>query len=220
MSVEVKNSKDCDFFIFPSNFVWWKKIENHLELKEKYLPLIKQDYELNKDVYKLKKTWDCEVTSSFFNQNLIIPFLKDDFIQSVIWNPMDEMLSHIIESVPQFPLIAPSESKIVEMWYNVYEKNNWQEIHSHSANFKGTSVFSGIYIMELNEKNGTTFCDKDAISCFSYHNIFTFVPENIEEGYVLLFPSELPHYVKPSLNNRTTISFNVTSNYADIPRNT
>jgi len=203
-------------YLFPVPFVWWTKIENHLEIKEKYLPLINQDYELNKDAYDSKSTWSCLVTSSYFNAVPIFPLFDNSLFNTIIWNPLDTMLEELSVRVN---LPIPNQSIVTHAWYNKYDIGSWQEIHDHSPNTGGSETFSGIYLLDVKEKNSTVFYQQNSLRCFSPGKSHYFSTENIEEGYVIIFPSELAHFVKPSVNSRTTISFNISSDYGDVPSN-
>jgi len=201
-----------DHIIFPTHFVWWKRLENHEEIKERYIPIIDQDYELNSLIYNSKNDWDCNVTTSFFSEVSVSPIFDDYFIKNVVWQTMDIMIKELHNRIK---LPIPEESHLNHMWYNKYQKGQWQEIHNHNS---GNVSFSGIYLIDLNEKNNTVFYNKHNINCF-YAEKSLFSTNHIEEGSVIWFPSELSHYVKPSLANRTTISFNVYSKYANISSN-
>jgi hypothetical protein len=212
-------------FIFPTNFVWWTKIENHQEIKEKYLKLIDEDCRLNGEFYRKKNKWSCTVTSSFFDKYPVSFLFDDYFLKHIVWDPMDKMLKDINEILP---LRSADASEVTYMWYNKYDKGDWQEIHEHCGippkNYHRTkkidadrNSFSGIYLMDLTEENKTFFHDKSNIQCFTSDGSITLSTENFEEGYVILFPSELSHYVNQCVNSRTTVSFNIATSYGDLP---
>lgn len=209
------NTDSINFYIFPTPFVWWTKIENHLEIKNKYLPLIETDYNLNKKIYNQRSTWACNVTSSFFNESSQV--FDNTFFDNVVWSSVDKMLDELSTKLYRFPI--PSESRLCRVWYNKYDPGSWQEIHDHSPTFNQGETFSGVYLMDLNEKNGTVFYQQTKLRCFSSEYSQNFHTDSLDEGYVILFPSELSHYVKPSLNNKTTVSFNIASKYGNLPSN-
>jgi len=205
--------------IFPPDFVFWTSIENHKEVKDYLLPLIKQKEE---ESIKTPTRWYCDVNSSFeknsigennFNQFLLDPKI----IKDIVWNPLDKMLSEV-KNLP-----IPKESSISECWYNSYTIGQYQEIHNHLADsfivneksFKDT--FSLIYIIDSqDEKNRTMFYSLGPHSCTNELNNLTFDTSNEEsicEGTVLIFPCHLLHYVQPTKNSRTTISYNIASSF-------
>jgi len=198
------------FHIFPTKFVYWEKIKNHIEIKEKYSKIIDQDLDKNVEIYKDNFRWDCRCNSSFFQKTNGLDLFQTDFLNSVIWGPMDNMLKDLGVSIN---LPSPKNSNVTKIWYNKYEVGDWQEIHDHKTN-SHTVTYSGIYILELNEMNPTSFVDTNKIESWNMdENISSFYTKDIVEGSVILFPSELMHYVNPCKNSRTTISFNIFSEF-------
>lgn len=209
-------------FVFPAPFVWWKKVKEHEKIKEKYLPMIEEDYNLNRDSYNSKNSWNCEVTTSFF-QEKICSLFDETFYNDVIWDSIDKMIFDMTKRLDG--IRTPIESMVKQLWYNKYESGNWQEIHNHQAGNRfpvhfAMVSFSGIYLLDINEENATTFYTTQAnYGCYSpaHSPLCVFKTNHIPEGSVILFPSELSHYVNPCVNSRTTISFNIVSNYGDAP---
>lgn len=180
---------------FPAPFVWWKSIENHREIKETLLPLIKREVQENPERFKVP-AWDCEVYSSF---NCYTPFLNDPgFLEKVVWNPLDECLSEVRLSV------TPRESVLKSIWFNAYEPGFFQEAHNHIPH-----SFSGIYLLDVNEINTTNFLYNLSSRMLSQR----LSTRNLHEGDVIIFPSDLLHYVNPTLTSRVTISFNIETNF-------
>ena len=178
-------------YTFPGPFVWWGKVERHQEIKKVLLPQIDQLIkEIPEDL--VVPHWNCTVHSSFGKG---ISFLRDPVLKKeIVWDPLDACLSEV--TLTQRALT----SRISEIWFNQYEANFFQEVHDH-----GGASFSGIYLLELNEANSTAFFHQGQVSYLQGD----FRTEEITEGNVIIFPSCLPHYVNPTLKKRTTISFNV-----------
>jgi len=108
---------------------------------------------------------------------------------------------------------------IDEIWMNAYEQSQFQESHSHLPGF-----FSGIHylVFDPEEHVSTTFQNpQDAIHSFMFDadfmdgNLNEHLKENycpsVEEGDIILFPSQLRHFVgkNDSKKLRMTISFNI-----------
>lgn len=203
------------YHIFPTKFVYWEKISNHEEIKSQILNIVNQDVIENGVFYteKIKNSWNCECTSSFFNENNYFHgIMNADILKQIIWDSFDNML---IELRKTLGLPIPKSSKITKIWFNQYKSGEWQEIHGHNGIDK-SSTYSGIYLLDLNEKNPTTFVDQNPIRCwdnFSSFTLNTFSTKDMEEGTVMFFPSELLHYVNPCITDRTTISFNIDSTF-------
>lgn len=194
---------------WPSPFLFWTKLENHEELKKELVPKI---YEQSKDMKYYNKPmqirnpgdghWNCEVITTYFNREDSNNIFSNEILSSIISKPLKEFFEQ-----PNCPVSnKPIKTNIPEIWYNVYKKGYEQEIHAHHG-----ATFSGIYLLELKEPNTTVFfshsnsflCQKDNYYLGAYPT------EHIEEGNVLLFPSEFAHAVKKSKKPRITISFNL-----------
>lgn len=186
---------------FKPPFIFWTSVPNHKQIKRKYLPQIRQTYTQNKKDLTIER-WDCNVFSSI---DIDLPYFKDEeFITSVIWNSFDQMLSEadLVE--------YPSTSELQEVWFNYYPKGGYQEVHTHEDT-SGTT-FSGVYLLDVNETNTTSFVVMDQIFYLN-SSINTKNIDSIKEGTVIIFPSNLAHYVNPTTENRYTISFNIKSNF-------
>lgn len=108
--------------------------------------------------------------------------------------------------------------EINSFWYNIYKKGFYQEKHNHCdyGNF-----LSGIYFYKNPTSPVFVNSSDGIISSMGYGTVFsnTFVsklrPNNfspfVEEGDIIIFPSDLEHYV-PLYNSddpRITFSFNL-----------
>ena len=106
-------------------------------------------------------------------------------------------------------------------WINVYEKNNYQEMHSHVGLAQNTSLFSYAYIHKLPDSSGSfTFQNVNTTQIYiGQQHCEKLIPTaaearwvpNVEEGTIIVFPSWLEHYVTPnrSEEQRITISGNI-----------
>jgi hypothetical protein len=188
--------------IFPSQFVYYTKVQNHSQLKERYLSKILEDLEQNKFLYESSKTWKCDVVSSFFgNKTKNLKMFGDDFCDAVVWEPLKLLKEELHQTIPMYDF--PKKFMLSEIWYNAYEKDYFQEYHKH-----GQSNFSGIYLIDLHETNKTVFMQDDLPSIIT-DKYFLYNTEHIKEGNVIIFPSNLQHCVNSCENNRVTVSFNI-----------
>lgn len=198
--------------IFPPNFVYSAKVESHQEIKSKYYSRILDDNSKNGETYKENSSWYCKVSSSFFADDMRKNFLlfDDEFMHSVVWKYFRDFFKEMKGIVDDYPL--PQRSDITEIWYNIYNEGDYQDMHSHLGSFSGTCNFSGIYLIDLNEPNKTAFRQEGIIPGYSSF-VYEYFTDNLEEGTVIFFPSCLLHLVKPCENSRTTISFNISCEY-------
>ena len=180
---------------FRAPFIYYCDVPNHKDIKSTYYNRLK-DIVDNSD-NTVVKGWNCDVRTTF---NFNIDFLSESFFRnSVIWKPLDQMLTEA--DLQQYP----THSRVSGIWANFYKGGEFQEVHDHVGQ-KGDH-FSGIYIMDQKGENKTSFI----------HNNFWILDtvihtknlEDIKEGTVIIFPSNLLHYVNPVEDERCTISFNI-----------
>ena len=95
--------------------------------------------------------------------------------------------------------------KLMNIWENIYEKDSFQEPHTH-----GASDFSFIVYKKINESQTVFFHPgKNAIQCLNtlpYFQTDQRLP--LREGQFVIFPSFLEHMGLRS-NNQSTISGNL-----------
>jgi hypothetical protein len=188
--------------IFPSQFVYYSKIENHSEIKQKYLPIIQEDLKTNKFLYESLTTWSCNVVSSFFGnrkKNLIM--FEDDFYDEIVWKSLKKLKEELCQKVSLYEF--PKKIKLTEIWYNAYEQGYFQEYHKH-----GRSNFSGIYLIDLHEENKTVF-KQELVPSITLDKYCLYDTKHLQEGTVIIFPANLSHCVRPCENSRVSISFNL-----------
>jgi len=179
-------------YLFFTDFIYWTPCENHYEIKKSILPKINRNLRATEG----KNKWKCNVNTEFFTQfDTKVDY--DDLISRGVFPALDRMFEELTF------LKRPTRSSIMEIWYNKYTAGGHQEVHSH-----GHDAISGIYFLELDEPNTTVFYSNHA------NELVSFVPSSkvmneVREGYIVLFPSHLLHYVMPCTKNRITISFNI-----------
>ena len=95
--------------------------------------------------------------------------------------------------------------RLINIWENIYEKDSFQEPHTH-----GASHFSFIIYKKVNESQTVFFHPgKNAIQCSD--TLYYFQTDQrlpLRGGQFIIFPSFLEHMVLPS-NNQSTISGNL-----------
>jgi hypothetical protein len=181
--------------------IWKSKVK--YKNKDNLIQTLSEEFYKNRN--KLTRGWKCFVYSSYGDP-------KQNSIP-------DDLLDIIEEKIYEYINNCPEELKIKgtyilsEIWYNVYEKNYFQNIHNH-----GNSLFSGCYYLKFNKDihHQTTFYNPNFN--FDYEKIkenplFSFEPD-CEEDDLIIFPSNLKHGTKgikekTSDDLRITISFNI-----------
>ena len=181
---------------FNAPFLFWTEVPNHKKIKEYLLPEIKKEYSENQENYNIH--WKSYVYTSIKHKN---EFIKQDWIlDSLVWNPLDQMFSEIEMSIP------PNESHLEDIWWNYYPEGGYQEAHTH---LNTSTTFSAAYLLDINEQNNTMFTDLSQMF-FLHKELDT---KDMKEGTVMIFPADLLHYVIPSKKERCTLSFNVSTTF-------
>jgi hypothetical protein len=183
-------------FNFDSPFVAWYPVENHEQLKKKYLPIIRDHCD---EIKNNSMTFHNHSHTSYFHSaDENNPLKQKDLIDAIIWNPFDTLLTEK-EINPQ-----PTQSKLLDIWWNQYYPNGYTRPHKHNS-----SDFSGIYLLKLNEPNTTEFLQVsgEAPTHSFMRNMHS--TKHITEGHVIIFPSFLLHYANPCTKSRVIISWNI-----------
>lgn len=201
---------------FPAPFVYFYKVENHKDIKEKLLPEIEEDLKINAD--KIKNDWCCDVTSSFhFSQSDFL--FKNDLLMDQIWKAYNGCVDQLI-----YDELVSNDTDIRqcimdEMWYNIYEKGGNQEIHCHKP-----FDFSGIYILDDTQVNNTIFWYEANMFPTGLSPYISFdhpayegtSVSEVGEGYIIIFPGSLPHYVPNVKDKKISLSFNFTCTSTEV----
>jgi hypothetical protein len=185
---------------FPGAFVFRWENPNHTSLKENLLPkIIKKtdetmgddDWGWNNQPSAVRSNWTLE---NKYPWNI---FTQDD-LEKIIFDAIRALLG---SGEPVGPV--PKSFNTKSIWWNRYPAGATAPPHTHSGSL------SGVYILEQNE----------ACPLFFHHsNQFGLDPDAglgeeynppAVEGEVLLFPATLLHWVVPTKDWRTTISFNL-----------
>ena len=214
-------------FHFPSNFVYWRRIPNHKLFKERILNYI----ENNKDSFRYNSLIHNALKTEAINYEFINGVLKDEeMVNSVIWDTIHEMLTEI-NSREDTVKTNITSSSILESWIVKYDEDSTISFHNHENqgrsifNIKGKvwfTSFSIIYIVnDPNKQNSTEFIqtrDHYVSSHIEQNNHFkTEFCEDISEGTVLIFPSNLDHQALCMKEpGRVILSCNIISHDEDL----
>ncbi len=210
-------------FYFPSNFVFWRKVPNHENIKRKILnfiednPQILESYEA---VFKGKSSFNNTVMYDFFSKN-------NDLVNSVIMDTLTEAV-HELNSNDTSIKINIDSYIIDNIWCSKYDENSVVTCHNHESgeqniiyvnNKPFKLAFSIVYIVnDTNVSNQTEFIQTTSHHVSAYSNIETRFKtsekKDISEGSVLVFPTNLYHQVNPVLESgRVIISANIYAHF-------
>ena len=202
---------------FPTNFVCYKEVENHAEIRAQILPRILHYAER----YKTKKEylWDSDTKSNMittYNTGVdkdISILILEKYIRNIVWDPFKEIVD--FAGVMKF-----EDAGVTNLWWNYYNPGDYGELHAHSNSAPGTPNYSGVYFLDLKEENTLEFYSPFLSSSHPVKSTCHYMKtDDITEGMVCIFPASLMHQVKPVAKRRITISFNISCRYPFIQDN-
>jgi len=169
--------------------------DNNIVVSQKIIYKNKLDLDLCKKafdfVFELKdkfkaRSWDCDIKTSLNCTNNILNVTE--------LHPLKlNVISHIENHMRQNKLFF--DGFISQSWVNIYEKNFYQEFHTHVSDI--ANFFSGvIYLTEKNSKIVFDFVDGIEITP--------------EFGDILIFEDDLPHRV---VHNEQDLRISLAFNY-------
>ena len=211
------------FHHFPGDIVYWDKVENHEKLKTQLLPKIMED--ANKEKYNpFGKS--CNFNTSFRKDRDVLE--RNNFLNtpSVIENIVMKSLMKMVDSYNKMDLFKIGFKRVIVQggWWNVYDTGDFQELHNHTSAPLVLNeglfhcCYSVIYILhDENEKSSIMFrrlAPNPHIPMHVDHGFYTSDQEDIKEGTVLVFPSNLLHGVAQCIKpGRVTLAYNVYCNF-------
>lgn len=180
--------------VFQSEYVFTAQVTAHDVLKKALLSKVME--RLPETEGKQKKTWFGDVNTEFFDSQAHLQ-KYGEVVALAVYPALDAMVKTMGFRAPKF-------SQVTEIWYNYYEANSFQEVHSHSGG--GKNVLSGVYNLMLDEPNKLVVYSQNA----SYSSFVKPAHQVLAgEGDIIIFPSNMLHYVLPCEKPRVTISFNI-----------
>lgn len=133
-----------------------------------------------------ERSWDCDIKTSLNSTNNILNVSE--------LHPLKlNILSHIENYMRQNKLFF--DGFISNSWINIYEKNFYQEFHTHENDID--NFFSGVVYLT----------DKNSKIEFNIYNRTSIIPEF---GDILIFEHDLPHRV---VNNHEELRISLAFNY-------
>jgi hypothetical protein len=191
--------------VFPSDFVYLTHAKDHEAIKNDLLPKICSGLKDTETDYVGR--WDSPVNTEFFraclngtNDVVKVAEKYGPLIDNEIIPAYTAMFEELKQLYPNYK--TPMQSRLTEIWYNHYLKGDHQNVHNHGSGFG----YSGFYILELKEENKTSFFSYTASSIGQVCGLDL---KLAKEGDIVIFPSQLMHYVLPCEGPRTTVSFNI-----------
>ena len=192
-----------------SPFYYQSKLTGHSDYKKNLLPKVLEEYSKFTGS-NTEGQWGCDCFTTFFDRDL------------VTYKPLEEELNFVVRQMFEELQMQPHAFAVEQTWFNAYREKQYQEVHCHTG-----ASFSGVYYLQFDPTvhKATTFMNPIRWGESKRHSKFWY-PElwstqslyhhydepTVDEGSVVIFPSELDHYVQPFFNSpsiRVTCSFNV-----------
>jgi hypothetical protein len=196
---------------FPTNFVSFRKVENHEEIKAQILPHILHYAERYKN--NREYLWDSNTKSNMITtynhgaNSEISQLILNKYIRNIIWDPFKEVVDYA-------GVMGFNDAGVTNLWWNYYNPGDYGELHAHSNAAPGTPNYSGVYFLDLKEENTLEFYSPFLSSSHPVKSTCHYMNTNdITEGMVCIFPASLMHQVKPVKKRRITLSFNIACRY-------
>ena len=215
--------------LFPM-FLYRGKLKNHTKWKELVFPILSRRYRevngsnsYNKDIGG-NAYWNCDCYTSFFDESMVDHTKETEIEVGLLLQDISTNIKEAIKMAEFFPYAW----LVVQQWFNAYGPGQNQEEHNHVP-----SHLSGCWYVQYDPElhQSTTFINplKNFTDSFCYNKHFhdpdmcgygCYKEEmtlNVEEGDVVIFPSQLGHMVhrqpgivkNPDGKLYMTFSFNV-----------
>ena len=206
------------FISIISQFLYYRTIPEHEEIKKQLMPkILEQEERFKNNKQNLQNAY-----TNFFTDVPVIEhsaFLVElSVIRPIVTQTIDEVINHM-KSNNILPIPPYTEYFITNSWYTRYNTGGNFDYHSHGHSQSiidgqvAHTAFSIIYILsDQNDANSTVFTthDRNYLSIADIGVIDTTDFSDIKEGTVIIFPSNFQHKVKPiKIPNRITISYNI-----------
>lgn len=196
--------KSFSEFLFPKQVIV-SDSENFASYREKLIELCYRHKELDPQGVKYSNYGGWQSRSDYLHDNEEFEFLFED---------LSANLEHCMHK--DFSINPGENLSILNAWINISGQNHFNLSHTHPL-----SSFSGVYYVKCPQDCGNIVFEQDDNDCLDLSHrqdrikdlakmypTYYFTPV---EGRMLLFPSNLRHYVEPNRSScdRISISFNL-----------
>lgn len=210
---------------FPCQFVYWRKIKNHENFKQRLLKCINDRSSAfgKHDLIEGSGATSHVHPSKLKSDDLHYTLMKEnpDIIQEIVWNSLDELILEL-NSRENHKKVDIIDSNIDNSWISVYDQNSTVSCHCHYNHpISGGEIpsFVVVYILnDANDYNTTEFLllngQAPPLSNVSDYRFKTADVNEIREGVVMIFPSNLYHQVNSvKKKGRVVYTFNIFSRF-------
>jgi len=210
--------------IFQSPFVYWRQLseDDHKRIKSKMM----KDINLLGEVKQQEMDLLRGATTNYVKEYNKNELTSEEYVKTIVKDTLAELIQRINGSKNLLYTIDYVNHAVLNAWYTKYKKGDSFDWHGHSSlpyiinGHIYHSSFSLIYILnDESNKNVTVFTSNQSVcdppfqnGCGTYLDTGDF--DDIKEGTVIVFPSNLLHRVIQNISsNRITVSYNIYSRY-------
>jgi hypothetical protein len=206
------------FISIISQFLYYRTIPEHEDIKKKLIPkILEQEEEFKNNNIGLENAYTNFSSERNWHEHSSF-LVEPSVLKPIVLQTIDEVISHI-KTNNMLPIPTYKNYFVGSCWYTRYSIGGNFDYHGHGHQqtiINGQvahTAFSIIYILsDENEKNSTLFRthDRNYLSISNDIGIDTADLTEIKEGTVLIFPSNFLHKVNPvKIPNRITVSYNI-----------
>jgi len=200
------------------DYIWIVKLDD--DFVKEYEESFNEDSKNGIDTGSWSK---CNVTSSYFNKEIIKNVKKIDYngkFSIILKNELEKFMNEL-SKFQEYKIDI--NFQIDSFWYNIYEMGDFQEIHDHSGK---DSFYSFVYLLKSNnmDLDSELIFDNPRGSLFKLNNFNDMLDgidnykvdykPDLSKGDLIIFPSHMKHYVslhKNKNDTRITIAGNIST---------
>jgi uncharacterized protein (TIGR02466 family) len=185
--------------VFPTSIYY----EEDVLSKDDHLNLIKNCYNVKKQIPSGGENWHCHVYNTF-NTHDISKDLNFDKITKIVQQHIDHFVSLHESNYPY---------KIQEGWLNMYSEKQYQEYHIHAG-----FTFSAVYYVKMPAGAGNIWFENPVMDMLPIKRMSSINSINAQDWYIspkenclVIFRSYLRHMVEAgsNLEDRISLAFNI-----------
>jgi len=141
-----------------------------------------------------------------YNSTDIVPYndLSTDYYHNQDWY-RDKIQMIFKNEIKEFCVDVKGEYRVIGCWFETSKKGEFHTPHDH-----GVCGYSAVCYIKYNGNHHTPTQFISPYACSNKGNYLKYVPE-VEEGSLIIFPSNVLHYTHPNRTDdeRIILSFNL-----------
>jgi len=166
-----------------------------------YVPL----FVIKLNNWNIKKV---KLNSLYTTNSGLDEYINTDYGNTDYVSTLEEIFSEELDSCTK--LLQINRLSVIEGWTEVADNNMYHKIHNH-----GGLGYSAIVYLDYDSKVHKPTIFISPFNNFLDGTVVEYIPEDIVEGTIIIFPSAIHHYTKPNTSTkpRKIISFNLKAEF-------